>query len=249
MPLAAERSLIMNYGIQLYSVKDFMAKDVKGTIAQIGEMGYTAVEAAGFFDVPAEDFKAYCDAAGVKVKSTHTGFDALDNDFDGIVKYLKTIGCTRFIIPWAPCSNKAELDQTIDKFNKYQPMLAAEGIELMFHNHWVEFVPNSDGLIPHIEMQKRTNIKFQIDVYWAYRGLVNPIYVLEALKDRIDVIHLKDGNMTAGKPLGQGTTPIYEVVQWAKANGVDMVVENEPTADRQMIEAKECIDYLKSIEK
>ncbi|MBQ9769063.1 MAG: sugar phosphate isomerase/epimerase, partial [Clostridia bacterium] len=141
-----------------------------------------------------------------------------------------------------------EVDSTVDKFNKYQPMLEKEGIELMFHNHWVEFVPNKDGLIPMVEFKNRTNIKFQIDVYWAYRGLVNPLYVLESLKDRIDVIHLKDGDMTAGKPVGQGTTPIFEVVKWAKKNGVDMVIENEPTADRQMIEAKECIDFLKAIE-
>ncbi len=238
----------MNYGIQLYSVKDFMAENVKDAIAQIGAMGYKVVEPAGFFDVPAEEFKKYCDDAGVVVNSTHTRFGVLDNDFDGIVKYLKTIGCKRFIIPGAATSTKADLDQTIEKFNKYQPMLEKEGLDLMFHNHWQEFVPNSDGIIPHIELQRRTNIKFQIDVYWAYRGLLNPIYVLETLKDRIDVIHLKDGNMAQGKPLGQGTAPIYEVVKWAKANGVDMVVENEPTAERQMIEAKECIDYLMSLE-
>lgn len=238
----------MKYGIQLYSVKDFMAKDVKETVAEIGKMGYKVVEAAGFFDYSAEDFKKICDEAGVACESTHTGFTALDGDFDGIVAYLKTLGCKRFIIPWAPCSSKEEVDSTVDKFNKYQPMLEKEGIELMFHNHWVEFVPNKDGLIPMVEFKNRTNIKFQIDVYWAYRGLVNPIYVLESLKDRIDVIHLKDGDMTAGKPVGQGTTPIFEVVKWAKKNGVDMVIENEPTAARQMIEAKECIDFLKAIE-
>ena len=237
----------MNFGIQLYSVKDFMAKDVKSTLAEIGAMGYTVVETAGFFDYSAEDFKKMCDDAGVKVNSTHTGFAALDEDYDGIVAYLKTLGCKRFIIPWAPCSTKAELDETIEKFNKYQPMLEKDGMELMFHNHAVEWLPNKDGQIPHVEMQKRTNIKFQIDVYWAYRGLVNPIYALESLKDRISVIHLKDGTMEEGKPLGQGTTPIAEVVKWAKENGVDMVVENEPTADRQMIEAKECIDYLMSL--
>ena len=238
----------MKYGIQLYSVKDFMAKDVKETVTEIGKMGYKVVEAAGFFNYSAEDFKKICDEAGVACESTHTGFSALDDDFDGIVAYLKTLRCKRFIIPWAPCSSKEEVDSTVDKFNKYQPMLEKEGIELMFHNHWVEFVPNKDGLIPMVEFKNRTNIKFQIDVYWAYRGLVNPIYVLESLKDRIDVIHLKDGDMTAGKPLGQGTAPIFEIVRWAKKNGVDMVVENEPTADRQMIEAKQCIDYLKAIE-
>ena len=234
----------MNYGIQLYSVKDFMAKDVKETIAEIGKMGYKVVEAAGFYDYSAEDFKKFCDDAGVVCASTHSNLGQLDEDFDGMVKYLKTIGCTRYILPWAPLGTKAEIDSTVEKINKYQPMLEKEGIELMFHNHWVEFVPNADGLIPHVELQKRTNIKFQIDVYWAYRGLVNPIYVLETLKDRISVIHLKDGTMAQGKPLGQGTTPIFEVVAWAKKNGVDMVVENEPTAERQMIEAKECIDYL-----
>ena len=31
----------MEYGIQLYSVKDFMAKDVKGTLGEIAAMGYT----------------------------------------------------------------------------------------------------------------------------------------------------------------------------------------------------------------
>ncbi len=234
----------MNYGIQLYSVKDFMEADVKDTITKIGQMGYTSVEPAGFFGYSAEEFKSICDEAGVKVSSTHTQFSDLDNNFDEIVEYLKVIGCKRFIIPGARISTKADLDIAIEKFNKYQPMLAKEGIELMFHNHWAEFVPNRDGQIPLVEIQNRTKIKFQIDVYWAYRGLVNPIYVLETLKDRIDVIHLKDGDMTQGKPLGQGTAPIYEVVKWAKANGIDMVVENEPAADRQMIEAKECIDYL-----
>ena len=57
----------MNFGIQLYSVKDFMAKDVKSTLAEIGAMGYTVVETAGFFDYSAEDFKKMCDDAGVKV--------------------------------------------------------------------------------------------------------------------------------------------------------------------------------------
>ena len=237
----------MSYGIQLYSVKDFMGADVKDTINKISEMGYKTVETAGFFGYSAEDFKKICDDAGVEVKSTHTGFSELDNNFDGIVEYLKTLGCKRFIVPWAPCTTKADVDETIEKFNKYQPMLEKEGIELMFHNHWIEFVANADGLVPHVEFVRRTNIKFQIDVYWAYRGLVNPIYALESLKDRISVIHLKDGTMEEGKPLGQGTTPIAEVVAWAKKNGVDMVVENEPTADRQMIEAKECIDYLMSL--
>jgi len=37
-------------GLQLYSVRDDMTKDVAATVAQVGEMGYTFVEAAGYGD-------------------------------------------------------------------------------------------------------------------------------------------------------------------------------------------------------
>jgi len=62
------------------------------------------------------------------------------------------------------------------------------------------------------------------------------------------MIHLKDTTRTECKPLGQGEVPIREVVEWAEAHGVEMVVENETTPEREMEEAKMCIDYLKSLE-
>lgn len=238
----------MKFGLQLYSVKSFMQNSVKDTLKAVAEMGYTVVEPAGFFDTPAEDFKAWCDELGLATNSVHWGVNFLrDENIADSIAYLKTIGCKRFIIPGAPYSTKEDLDATIDLINKCEPILAKEGIELMYHNHSGEFVPNKDGIIAHLEMQKRTNIKFQIDVYWAYRAGLNPIYVLEQLKDRIAVVHLKDGTMEHGTPLGLGTTPIKEVVDWALANGVDMVVENEPDALVEMSEAKICADYLLSL--
>ena len=54
--------------------------------------------------------------------------------------------------------------------------------------------------------------------------------------------------MEHGTPLGQGNVPIRAIVEWAEAHGVAMVVENEPSAEVEMEEAKMCIDYLKSLE-
>ena len=212
-------------------------------------MGYTMVEPAGFFGVSAEDFKAYCDEFGLRICGSHNQIKDLEGEnFQKTVAYFKTIGCKRFIVASIPSSDTERVNDAVKKFNEYAPRLKAEGIELMFHNHHRELMQNSTGEVAHVEFQKRTDINFEIDVYWAYRGGVNPIYILEQLKDRIPVVHLKDGTMENGTPLGEGTTPIAEVVAWAKKNGVEMVVENEPTADRQMIEAKICIDYLKSLE-
>ncbi len=241
----------MDYGIQLYSVAYYMGKDVKGTLRKLSEMGFTKVEPAGFFGVAAEDFKAWCDEFGLTVCGAHCGFGDLEGDnFSKMVKYLKTIGCKRYIIPWENSEDAAAIDSFIANIKKYQPMLAAEGIELAFHNHSGEFCVNKDGQIPHIELQKRSDIKFQIDIYWSYRGGVKPLYVLEQLKDRLVSIHLKDGDMQNGKPLGMGTAPVAEALAWARKNNMDIVVENECSSDEVSLdEAKICIDYLKSLEK
>ena len=239
----------MKYGIQLYSVRNHMKENVKDTLRQIAEMGYEMVEPAGFFGTSAEDFKAWCDEYGLEVCGSHTGFKGLRGEsYEDSIPYQTAIGCPLFIIPSAPTKTRAELDETIEKFNRYQPEVEAAGMKLMFHNHHREFMPNEDGVIAHLELQKRTNIQFQIDVYWVYRAGLNPIYILESLKDRVACIHLKDGTMEQGTPLGQGTAPIAEVVAWAKKNGVPMVVENEPCAEVELTEAKMCIDYLKSLE-
>jgi sugar phosphate isomerase/epimerase len=237
----------MNIGLQLYSVKTFMKADEKDTLKQVADMGYNVVEIAGLPQASAEEFKAWCDELGLKVNSAHVGMALLEDDkYEDTIKYLKTIGCTRYIVPGGmPYATKEDMDYATAWFNKYQPILEKEGMELMFHNHNGEFLPNQDGQLPHVELQKRTNIRFQIDVYWSYRGGVNPMYVLEQLKDRIDVIHLKDGTMQGGSPLGMGEVDIKGIYAWAEKNGIDMVVENEPVAEVEMSEAKICIDFLK----
>ena len=181
----------MEYGLQLYSVRDFTEQDLEGTLKKVAELGYRYVEFAGFFGHSAEEVKAMLDRYGLIVSGTHSGLGDLDADFDATVKYHKTLGNTNYIVPGAPTWTAAELDETIAKINKYQPMLAAEGIRMAYHNHDGEFRPNADGQIPHEEMERRTNIDFQIDTFWAFNAGVDPIAVMERLKNRISVIHLK----------------------------------------------------------
>ena len=239
----------MDFGLQLYSVKDFMSQSVEDTIKQVAEMGYTLVEPAGFFDKSAEEFKKICDKYSVKICSTHTSHGNLLNDgYKTWLPFHNTLECETFVSPSSSFATKEALDTTIDSFNQCQKLCKEYGMEFMYHNHSGEFLPNKDGLIPHIEMQKRTDIRFQIDVYWVYRAGLNPLYILEQLGDRVGAIHLKDGTMENGTPLGKGDLDIPAIIKWAKSRNLPMVVENEPTAERQMIEAKECIDYLKGLE-
>ena len=240
----------MDYGLQLYSVRDVTGTDLEGTLKKVAEIGYRYVEFAGFFGHSAEEVKAMLDRYGLIVSGTHSGLGDLDADFAGTVKYHKIIGNTNYIVPGAPTWTAAELDETIEKLKKYQPMLEAVGIRLAYHNHDGEFKPNADGQIPHEEMERRTNIDFQIDTFWAFVAGKDPVEVITRLKDRVHVIHLKDGLRNGhGYALGEGEAPVAAVRAKAIELGMHMVVESETLQPDGISEATRCINYLKSLEK
>lgn len=247
----------MNYGIQLYSVRDITANDFEGALRQVSEMGYTMVEPAGFFGHTGDEVADMLKAYGLKCCSTHTGIDALENDFEGTVAMHRAIGCDNIIIPSARFKTKEDLDNTIALINKYQPMVEAEGMRLHYHNHSKEFWPNLDGQIAFDELAKRTKVLFQIDTFWAYNAGLDPIALMEQYRDRISVIHLKDGiaqdlanpeSKPIGKSLGLGNAPILAVRNKALELGIAMVVESEGLEPTGIDEVRRCIDFLKGLE-
>ena len=239
----------MEYGLQLYSVRDLTKDNLDLALILVAEMGYKFVEFAGFFGHSAEDVKAMLANYGLSVSGTHSHFADLDNDFAATVKYHQTLGNTNYIVPGAPWGTAEELTDTINKFNKYQPMLASEGITMAYHNHHGEFLPNKDGQIAHTEIEKRTNIDFEIDTYWAFCAGVDPVETITRLKDRVHVIHLKDGNRDhRGYSLGLGEAPVAAVREKAIELGMTMVVESEGLEPDGISEVKRCIDYLKTLD-
>ena len=236
------------YGLQLYSIRDCMKENMEEAIRQVAELGYQTVEPAGFFGRTAEEVKTMLDKNGLKLSGTHSGWTDLRDDYEGTLKYHKTLGNKRYVIPGADLSTAEKITEFVNLVNEVQPKLAKEGISLHYHNHSFEFLPNQDGLIPHEELQKRTNIGFEIDIYWAYRADVDPLALMDKLRDRISVVHVKDGTMERGLSLGLGTAPVREVVAVCKERGIDMVVESEEQEPDGISEVRRCIEFLKTLE-
>lgn len=238
------------YGLQLYSVRDAMEADFEGTLKKVAEMGYTYVEFAGFFGHSAEEVKALLDKYGLIISGTHTNFTELTPDkIEETLKYHKTIGNPRFIAPSASLATLEKIEETVDIINYAQPILEAEGIKLGFHNHSREFEIKPWGTTQHTELEKRTSIEFEIDTFWAWNAGTDPVQVIDRLKDRISVIHLKDG-FKGGKgiPLGEGEAPVAEVRKKAIEMGILMVVESETLTPSGLDEAQRCINYLRSLD-
>lgn len=239
----------MNYGIQLYSVRDLAQKDLREAVKGVAKLGYSAIEFAGFFGHTADEVNEMLAQNNIKLSGTHTGLDELINNYEETLAFHKAIGNKRYIVPGADLSSQEKLDDFIEKANDLSKRLAAEGIMLAYHNHAHEFRPNADGSYIYDQLLYRTDLKLEVDTYWAFVGMKDPITLLERIGSRLTCIHIKDGSAEGrGKPLGMGEAPVEKVYRYAEKNGIEMIVESETCDPDGMTEAGICIDYLRSLE-
>ena len=242
--------MAIEYGLQLFSLRDMSDKDLEGTLRAVAEMGYKYVEYAGYFGHSAEEIAGWQEKYGLSCSGTHTGWwELTPENIEGTIAFHKTIGNRNIIIP------AAELD-TLDKIidfcavmNKAQLRLAKEGISLGYHNHSHEFEIMPWGSTIHSELEKRGTFDFELDTYWVFNAGYDPVATLERLASRIKVIHLKDGLKGGiGKSLGQGEAPVKAVREAAIRLGLRIVVESEGCDPTGLEETKRCMDFLRALE-
>lgn len=240
----------MNYGIQLYSLRDEAEKNFENVFKSVSDMGYEFVETAGFWGASADTITEWLNKYSLEISSTHSGFRDLESDFAGTVKYHKAIGNTKYIIPCIDVSTRDALDEAVKKMNKFGPMLEDHGIELGYHNHHMEFIMNKDGIYPIVYFLEKTAVKFEIDTFWAFVADKNPVKELELLGNRlIGCIHLKDGlryPKIIGTSLGDGAAPLREIIKKANDMNLKIIVESEGLFPTGIDEVKRCTDFLQN---
>ena len=223
----------MEYGIQMYSVRDITEKNMDGALKALAEMGYKFVEFAGFFGIPADEIKAMLDKYGLKVSGTHTGWQEIAEHYEETLAYHKAIGNTRIIVPGADLTTKAKLDAFIDMMNEFQPKLAAEGITLGYHNHDIEFMRMEDGsLILELLYDNAPALQGEIDTFWVQAGGQNPADWVRKLSGRMPLLHLKDYGIherqRAMFPIGSGNLDWKSIIAEGEAAGVEyFIVEQD----------------------
>ena len=253
----------VEYGLQMYSLRDITGIDLKDALRRVAEMGYKYIEFAGFFGHKAEDVRKWLDEYGLVCSGTHTGGDALAEDvIEDTIAYHKTIGCPNLIVPGMDWSTEETLEENIALLNRAQPILARHGIALGYHNHSGELFTTPYGKVIEDEIITRTKVLLQIDTWWAFNAGVDPVAYCENLKDRIRVIHLKDGiaakpehrdylnwgKGVEGRSVGSGEAPILAIRQWCLENDVLMVVESEGLDPTGPEEVGRCIEFLRTLD-
>ena len=201
--LDAER-LLLPIGVQLYSVRNQLPKDFAGTLAQLRSAGYTVVEAAGYYDRSAADFRHAMDAAGLRCVSTHHPLNVLETQLDQWLDYGHTLG-----VDYIVCSSSGGMHRdpaakgppTLDdwrwiagEFNRIGEKVKSAGIAFGVHNHTPEFAV-IDGVLVYDELLRLTDPKlvaFEMDCGWVYASGHNPVDYLKKTPARFPLMHVKD---------------------------------------------------------
>jgi sugar phosphate isomerase/epimerase len=250
--------------LQMYSLRDDLKKDLKGTIEKMGKMGYTKLEAAGysdgkFYGMEPEAFKALVEANGMKVISSHAGpnYTGDQKSWDEAMKWWdisidahKRAGCSFIIKPSMgeyPYKNLESIKNTCKYFNAIGAKCNAKGIRFGYHNHNHEFskISDADELV-YDYMLKNTDPKkvtFEMDVYWVYKGGQKAVEYFNKYPKRFELLHIKD-EKEVGASGNIDFNAIYDNL--AKAGTKFAIVEVEQYGYEPLVSVQKSFDYLNS---
>jgi sugar phosphate isomerase/epimerase len=186
-------------GLQLYSLRVALARDLPGTLAQIRSWGLEEVESAGFYGRTAEEFGTELKKAGLRCHSMHIGWDLLEKDLDAAIKDAKTVGATTIINPYLPhdrttrSATREEILRAADAFAKWSKTVRAAGLRFGYHLHGQEFGPAPEGsLFDVLADQAGPDVGFEFDIYWVASAGADPVALMKKYAGRVWYTHLKD---------------------------------------------------------
>lgn len=226
-------------GIQLYTLRDQLPKDVKGVIRKVAEAGYKEVETYGysikdkFWGLDPKAFKSLLNENGLKAPSGHYGMDNffLTGNSDELKTYIEAaniVGGSYITVPWLGEELRKDIDgfkNVAEKLNKAAELCKASGLKLAYHNHDFEFKPHGDQ-IGYEVMLKQTDPKlvhFEMDLYWVVRSGNNPVKLFEENPGRFPMWHVKDmdkANPALNTEVGNGSIDFKEIFKHTKLSGL-----------------------------
>lgn len=253
-----------NIGLQLYSIRDSIMRDVPGAIAKVHKMGYKFVEPAGydnrkFYGMEPEAFKSLLKANKLYMLSTHTGQELPDSAnmektmawWDACIEDHAKAGAKFIVIPGMGAAAYRSLDtlkRYCEYFNAIGEKCNAKGIRFGYHNHSNELSTQLDGKTVYDFLLENTDPKkvmFEMDLYWAVMGGANPVNYFNKYPGRFELWHIKDK-----EEIGASGIVDFKSI-WADAAKSGMqygVVEVERYNFDEFTSCQKSIDFLNTAE-
>ena len=263
--------------VQIYSVRDDAARDLRATLGAIKQMGYDGVEFAGLYGYAPAEIKQMCEEIGLVPISAHVPYVDMVADARGVLAQYAEIGCRYVAVPYLMPEHRpdnANFPYVVEFIGIIGKAAKTFGLQLLYHNHDFEFlkIDGKYALDILYDTVPADLLQTELDTCWVNVGGENPAEYVKKYKGRAPVVHLKDfygeksedmyeligidkkapvrpGNFEF-RPVGSGLQdfpPILEAAKYAGAGWV-VVEQDKPSMG---LNSLECIEksrkYLESI--
>ncbi|MES2417098.1 MAG: sugar phosphate isomerase/epimerase [Bacteroidota bacterium] len=226
-------------GLQLWTLRDLLPKDVKGTIAKVADAGYNQVETFGyslkdkFWGLDAKAFNNLLKQNGLTAPSGHYDMDGFisgqnNTALKSYIEAANILGSEYVTVPYLG----DQLRKTADDFKKIAAKLneageicKSAGIKLAYHNHNFEFKKfgNTTGFEILLNETEKNLVDFEMDIYWVVRAGSDPLQLFKAHPNRFKLWHVKDMdkvNKDWNAEVGKGSINFKPIFAAAKQAGV-----------------------------
>ena len=256
----AGNAVLKNYGLQLWTVKEDMAKDPQGVLKQVASFGYTQIESfeggkGMFWGITPADFKKYVSSLGMTAVSSHCN-DIYKESFEKKAADSAEAGL-KFLISPSESGAKTidDYKKLANRFNECGAICKKNGLLFGYHNHDAIFKP-IDNQIPMellLDSTDKDTVVFEMDIYWVVTAGADPVAYLKKYKNRFRLGHVKDRIKNASEHdasciLGEGSIDFPKILDEAKEKGMEyFIVEQENYENTTpLLAAKADADYLKN---
>jgi len=252
-------------GLQLYTLRNEMGKDAKGTLAKVAAQGYKTVETFGYgngkwFGMNAAELRAELKSHGLTTPSGHT-FPASvflqsgwEEKWKPAVADAKAVGQEYIVIPWMEEQYRTDINnfkKMAAVLNKAAEICKQTGIKLAYHNHDFEFAPlaGTNGFDVLLKETDPKLVFFEMDIYWVSKAGKDPLAFFSKYPGRFAMWHVKDMDNTPQKnftEVGSGVINFKKIFTYAKQSGMKyFFVEQDQCPGAPLDSTAKSIAYLK----
>jgi sugar phosphate isomerase/epimerase len=184
-------------GLQLYSLRQHMPKDVPGTLAKIRALGFREIEGGGDYGLGLARFLAEVKKAGLTLTSALFGYEDWGKDTVAAARRAADYGVRYAGCAWIPHQDRFTREVALRAaadFNRWGQAAKAVGVRFIYHIHGFEFEASPEGTLLDT-LAKETDpafVSFEADIFWVRRGGCDPVALFEKYPGRIPLTHVKD---------------------------------------------------------
>ncbi|WP_207511184.1 sugar phosphate isomerase/epimerase family protein [Longitalea luteola] len=252
-------------GLQLYTLRNEMSKDAKGTLAKVAAQGYKTVETYGYgdgkwFGMSAAELRSTLKANGLSTPSGHTFPASIflqsgwEEKWKPAVTDAKALGQEFIVIPWLEEEYRKDADnykKIAAALNKAGEICKSSGMKLAYHNHNFEFetVGGTTGFDIFLKETDPKLVFFELDIYWVSKAGKDPLAFFAKHPGRYTMWHVKDMDNTPQKhftEVGSGVINYKKIFNYAKQSGMKyFFVEQDECPGPPLNSTAKSITYLK----